>query len=199
MRKLLSLLMAGTFVLLYGRVCSADEINGTDAFNLIDYCETHDIKSRTEFQSILELYVPQSELENVSYEFSEYEEESFEISIDYEEQTVSTITIYSAESTRGTRSGSAVQDVYSGVGIKIYSVTVRGTFTYGSGNVSTTSASGSFDPATLSPWTSNPTISSGKTGSKAYARISGTATWLGNTSSYCLTLTCDTEGNLDSY
>ncbi len=199
MKKLLSLLMAGMFVLLYGRVCSADEINGTDAFNLIDYCETHDIKSRTEFQSILELYVPQSELENVSYEFSEYEEESFEISIDYEEQTVSTITIYSAESTRGTRSGSAVQDVYSGVGIKIYSVTVRGTFTYGSGNVSTTSASGSFDPATLSPWTSNPTISSGKTGSKAYARISGTATWLGNTSSYCLTLTCDTEGNLDSY
>ena len=199
MRKLLSLLMLGTFVLFYGGVCNADEINETDGFDLIDYCETHDIKSRTEFQRILELYVPQSEIENISYEYSEYEEESFEVSIDYEEQTVSTITIYSAESTRGTRSGSAVQDVYSGVGIKIYSVTVRGKFTYGSGNVSTTSASGSFDPAALSPWTSTPTISSGKIGSKAYARISGTASWLGNTSSYCLTLTCDTEGNLDSY
>ena len=198
MRKMLSLLLTGTIVLLYGGACCASEINRTDGFNLIDYCETHNIETRSEFQDILDYYAPQDDVDGFC-DFSDEDEVSFEIFIDYDEQTVSTITVYSGESTRGTRSGSAVQDVYSGVGILIYSVTVHGRFNYGSGSVSTISASGSFDPAYMSPWTSTPTISSGKEDGKAYARISGTATWLGNTSSYCLTLTCDTSGNLENY
>ncbi len=198
MKKLLSLLLTGTLVLFCGGVCSASEINGTEEFNLIDYCESHDIHSKAEFQSILDYYVPQEE-ENNTLDNIDGEELAFEIKIDYINQTVSTETLYLTDSTRGSKSGSVSEDTYSALGIKIYSITVHGSFTYTSNNVSTTSATGSFDPAPLSPWTSSPTISSGKVNGKAYARISGTASFMGNTRSYSLTLTCDTSGNLGSY
>lgn len=198
MKRVIAALL-GTLVLFLGGVCNASTINRTNDFDLIEYCETHEIQSREEFQSVLDYYVPQGGSIN-TYDPVEGEEISFEITIDYDNQTVSTKTVYLTDVTRGTKSGSASRDTYSSVGIKIYTVTVHGTFSYSSTNVSTTSASGSFTPAPLSLWTSSPVISSGKTNGKAYARISGTATLLGGTTrSYSLTLTCDKNGNLGSY
>ena len=179
-------------------MCNSSTINGTNDFDLIEYCETHEIHSREEFQRVLDYYVPQGEPINSSIPV-DGEELSFEIHIDYVNQIVSTDTLYLTDMTRGTKSGSVSRDYYSSVGIKIFSITVHGSFTYSSTNVSTTSASGSFTPAPLSLWTSSPVISSGKTNGKAYARISGTATLLSNTCSYSLTLTCDKNGNLGSY
>lgn len=179
-------------------MCNASTINGTNDFDLIEYCETHEIQSREEFQSILDYYVPEGGSIN-TYDPVDGEEISFEICIDYENQIVSTETLYLTHTTRGTKSGSVSRDYYSSVGIKIFSVTVHGSFTYNSTNVTTTSASGTFTPAPLSLWTSSPVVTTGKTNGKAYARISGTASLLGATKSYSLTLTCDKNGNLGSY
>ena len=181
-----------------GGVCSASDVNGTGEFNLIEYCETHEIQSKEEFQSILDYYVPQGGQDD-DPDPIEGEEISFEIRIDYDSQTVTTVTLYEIIGNRATKSGSVSADTYSSVGIKLFTVTTNGSFNYTSSNVYTTSASGSFNPATLSPWTSTPTISSGKVNGKAYARTSGTATFLGSSISYSLTLTCDTSGNLGSY
>lgn len=189
----------GTIVLFVGGVCSASTTNGTNDFNLIEYCETHEIHSRGEFQAVLDYYVPQGESSNSSNPI-DCEELSFELYIDYDNQTVSTDTLYLTDTNRGTKSGSVSREVYSSLGIKLYTITVHGTFSYSSNNVSTTSASGSFTPAPLSLWTSTPVISSGKINDKAFARISGTASILGGTTrNYSLTLTCDTNGTLDSY
>lgn len=198
MRRLISLLLSGTIVLLCGGVCSASDINGTDDFDLIEYCETHQIQSKEEFQSVLDYYVPQGGQDD-DPDPIEGEEISFEIIIDYDYQTVTAVTLYEITGNRATKSGSVSADTYSSVGIKLFTVTTNGTFNYTSSNVNTTSASGSFTPATLSPWTSTPTISSGKVNGKAYARTSGTATFLGSSISYSLTLTCDKSGNLGSY
>ena len=198
MKRVFALLL-GTLVLFLGGVCNASTTNGTNNFDLIEYCETHEIQSREEFQAILDYYVPQGVSIN-TYDPIEGEEISFDVIIDYDNQTVLTDTVYLTDITRGTKSGSASRDAYSSLGIKIYTITVHGSFSYTSTNVNTTSASGSFTPAPLSLWTSTPVISSGKINDKAFERISGTASLIGGTTrNYSLTLTCDKNGNLGSY
>lgn len=97
-------------------------------------------------------------------------------------------------------SDSASKSYYNDSGIKIFTIKVNGTFSYTTGSCTTLSASGSYNRALLSTWTSTPTISSGNiTTRKAYARISGTATSGSSSISYSLTLTCDDSGNTSSY
>lgn len=198
MKKLLSLLLMGTIVLLCGGAINAEEINGTRDFNLIVYCETHQINSRAEFQSVLDTYAPQQG-SDINPDPIEGEEISFEIRINYDSQTVTAVTLFDTGDTRDTTSGSVSADTYSSIGVRIFTITVNGSFSYISTNVTTTSATGSFTPAPLSLWTSTPSVTKGKTNGKAYARIHGTASFLGSNINYSLTLTCDTSGTLDSY
>ena len=59
------------------------------------------------------------------------------------------------------------------------------------------SKTGSFTPASGSSWKSTPSITSGNvSSSKVYARISGTAKSLLQTSTYSLTLMCDSTGKI---
>ena len=80
-----------------------------------------------------------------------------------------------------------------------YTVTVNGTFSYASTSCSTTAKSGTFEKGSGTFWSSTPSLSQGNISTtKAYARISGTATMLWESSSYQLTLMCDTSGKLTS-
>lgn len=45
MKKVLSVLLCSTLVCFYGGAVSASEINGTEPFNLIEYCENHEVHS----------------------------------------------------------------------------------------------------------------------------------------------------------
>ena len=172
----------------------ADEIG----FSLIDYLETHEINSYEDFLDVIESVSPES----VDEEDEDPNDISFfSIDIDYDNMIVSVLTMREASYDRShVASNSASKSYYSNSGFKIFTIKVNGTFSYSSGSCNTTSASGSFTRAFLSTWTSTPTISSGHINtSKAYARISGTATSGSNSTSYSLTLTCDDSGNFSSY
>lgn len=125
-------------------------------------------------------------------------EVSFDVEIDYENQIVITTTVYEYDSLRGSTSGSASKDYYNSNGTKIFTVTVNGSFTFGSGSAHTTSASGSFSPVSGSGWSSTPAISSGTSGSSAYATASGTARKGAQSMNYTVTLICSSTGNLSS-
>ena len=132
---------------------------------------------------------------------SDFDEEYFNVEIDYENDTVEVDVIYSSPtSTMGTtKSGGASHETYSSSGNLIYTVRINGTFSYTSTSCSTTSKSGSFERGFGSLWSSTPSVTSGTiTSTKAYARISGTATLLWESSAYQLTLMCDTSGKLTS-
>ena len=168
-----------------------------DELCLIDYIENNEIESYEEFISVIYDLSPESvdlydEMPNVSY---------FSIDIDYDNMVVAVTTI--SELSYGRAHGAsngASKTYYASNGLKIFSVTVEGTFKYDTGYCTTMSSSGSFSRALLSTWTSTPTISQGNiTTKKAYARISGTATSGSSSISYTLTLTCDDSGNFSSY
>lgn len=166
--------------------------------SLISYLETHKVDDYEEFTEIIRVLSPESVSEedenvtNVSY---------FSVEIDYENMLVTTITVSEMNDTRAHGASKSVsKSYYSSSGFKIFTISLEGTFSYISGSCSTLSSSGSYTRATLSTWTSTPTISSGNiTVRKAYAKISGTATSGSSSISYSLTLTCDDSGSFTSY
>ena len=167
-------------------------------FSLIDYLETHEINSYEEFLDVIETVSPES----VDAEDEDPNEIAFfSIDIDYDNMIVSVLTMREASYDRSyIASNSASKSYYSNSGIKKFTIKVEGTFSYTTGSCNTTSASGSYTRAPLSPWTSTPTISAGHiTPSKAYARISGNAVNGSNSTSYSLTLTCNDSGTFSSY
>lgn len=176
-------------------------------FNLIDYLENHEVSSYSEFLNVIQEntgVLPVS-MYTYSLTYVSDHEISFDVTIDYEKNIVEVDTVYetlpgtSTMATTSTRSGSAKHDTFSSVGTLIYTVTVNGTFSYTTTNCYTTSKSGSFTTGNVSLWSSTPSITSGSISStKAYARISGTATFLWESSTYRLTLMCDTNGTLTS-
>ena len=172
-------------------------------FNLIDYLETHEVTTRAELIELLEentnslVCVNTHTLTYVSD--LEEEEVDFRVSIDYENQLVEVDTVYELATANSTRSGSATHETYSDLGVLLYTLTINGTFSYNASSCTNTARSGSYTKGSLSFWSSTPTISHGNiTTTKAYARISGTATFLFDSSTYRLTLMCDTSGTLTS-
>jgi len=174
--------------------CRASE----SEFSLIEYLETHDINSYSEFREVIESNCPYSKTEDgIDSDDITY----FSIEIDYEDMTVSVTTMGDASLDRSQEaSNSASKTYYASNGLPIFTIHVDGSFIYMAGSCNATSASGSFNRAALSTWTSNPTISSGNiTASKAYVRIYGIASSNGQSKSYTLTLTCDSTGHFTSY
>ncbi len=198
MRKILSVLLCSTFVLFYGGVCSATEINGTDPFNLIDYCENHEIHSEEELEAILYPYIGESDLTSTNESNNQDTLVSFELTIDYENQYVITTSAYEIDNLRSTKSGYAVKKYRSATGYVVFKVRVDGTYSYNGSTCSTTSASATFTPTPLLGWSSSQSVSSGKSGSNAYARAYGTATHGSDSQYYSVYLYCDVSGNLTS-
>ncbi len=167
------------------------------SFSLIEYIETHDIDSYSDFIDVINT--------NTSYSYdeidiSDVEIDSFNIEIDYDTHLVEVLVV-SHTATRATGAhGEASKDYYSDAGTKVFTVNVSGDFSYSTGFCNVTSSSGSFTKPSYSTWTSSPTITSGHiTTTKAYVRIYGIARTIGNSKSYTLTLTCDDSGNFSSY
>lgn len=112
-------------ICLFIGVCSSSEINGTDQFDLIEYCETHEIHSEEELQSVLDTYIGESEyrdsgIDNLDTVIS------FDLTIDYENQYVITTTVYETYSDRGSTSGYVEQNYRnntggSGITLGVYS------------------------------------------------------------------------------
>ena len=176
---------------MFGLGVMADE----NKFNLIEYCETHQITSQAEFNNVLTNYcfVDETEL------FVPNSEEYFCLEIDYVANTIITI-VREQQSTRESDTNSCSKNFYDNYGNRIFTITVEGTFQFGLFVCFCTSASGSFTKPSSSQWTSTPTISSGnQSPSVAYARISGTATYSNQTRNYSLTLTCDNTGTFGAY
>ena len=198
MKRLLAAFLCGTFVCLYGGVCNSSEINGSEPFNLIEYCESHEIQSEYEFQRVLETYI--DEPDNSSED--EYEDPvtpvSFELIIDYDNQFVITTSVYEFDSTRSTTSGYTSQKYYNNIGILVFEARVDATFSYNGSSCSTSSVTATFTPAPLSTWTSSPSASSGMSGSRAYGRAYGTAVSGSHSKFYSVYLYCDKSGNLSS-
>ena len=158
--------------------------------------ETHEVNNYDDFIRVIRTVSPESIDEDdpsvVTY---------FDIDVDYDNMIVSVLTMDEAtyDKSHGA-SNSVSKSYYASNGLKIFTIKVSGTFSYTTGSCTTLSASGSFTRAALSTWTSTPTISSGNiTASKAYARISGTATSGSSSTYYSLTLTCNDSGNFSSY
>ena len=189
--------LAQLFVL-EGGVCGSAEINGTEPFDLIEYCENHTINSEEELQEVLDLYIGGSGNTDPDEYSDPSEVISFDLTIDYDNQYVITTTVYETTNTRSSTSGYAEKKYRNNLGIMIFKVRVDGTYSYNGSTCLTTSASGSFTPTPLLGWTSSPVLSTGKSGSKAYARTHGTA-YNGTVSqSYSIYLYCDVNGNLSS-
>lgn len=172
-------------------------------FSLIEYLETHEVTTRDELLEVLQMNTNSPVCVNthtLTY-VSDLEEEEvdFRVSIDYENQLVEVDTVYELATANSTRSGSATHETYSDLGVLLYTLTINGTFSYNASSCTNTARSGSYTKGSLSFWSSTPTISHGNiTTTKAYARISGTATFLLDSSTYRLTLMCDTSGKLTS-
>ncbi|MBR2749704.1 MAG: hypothetical protein IKD90_01060 [Clostridiales bacterium] len=171
-------------------------VNATDevSFSLIDYVTNHQIDTHEEFNEVLEIYCGQAPAPVPENEIS------FQLYVDYDSTMVVVIVVEDNLLTRGTKSGSANKIYYSNAGTEVFTVVAEGTFYYSSTQCNTYSASGRFVPSTLSFWTSTPTIYSGNySPTCAYAKTAGTAHWLSSSISYSLSLSCDTNGNLNAY
>ena len=174
-----------------------EQIDGTD-FSLIEYLEKHEVGSYSDFMDIIQAVNPDS-VDN--YEYSPESISEFSIEINYDDRTVSVLTVGEAVIDRyQVASNDASKSYYNDSGAKIFTISVSGTFTYGTGYCNVVSHDGSYTKPSYSTWTSTPTITSGNiTASKAYVRIYGIARSGSNSKSYTLTLTCDDTGHFTSY
>ena len=198
MKKVLAtLLTISTLSVMGGYSPNQEQIDGTD-FSLIEYLETHEVESYSEFIDLVQTVHPDSA---DCYEYVPENISEFSIEIDYEDRTVSVLTVGEAVLDRyQVTSDEASLSYYNDSGAKIFTISVSGTFTYGSGYCNVVSRDGSFTKPSYSTWSSSPTITSGSiTTSKAYVRIYGIATSGGHSKSYTLTLTCDSTGHFTSY
>lgn len=195
MKKAVAIMLAFSVLgLMVGWTCPQKN-EPESKFSLIDYLETHKVESYEEFEDIILSvnpdYIGHIDPESVS---------DFSIVIDYDSQIISVLTIEEPRSINGGLTDNASCSYFNNLGMKIFTISITATFHFTTGSCSTSSASGSFTPATSSSWTSTPTISTGNfTPSVAYARISGTATYGSSSMNYMLTLTCDDSGQTNSY
>lgn len=197
MKRIMAILLTIIALCVIGGASDPPNQDGQTGFDLISYLETHNVGSYEEFLDIIRSVSPESIDEDDDPEGVTY----FDIEIDYTNMIVSVMTLREATYNRANGASNSVsRSYYASSGLKIFTIKVSGTFSYITGSCSTVSASGSYTRAFLSTWNSTPTISSGNiTTSKAYARISGTATSGANSMTYALTLTCDDSGNFSSY
>lgn len=164
-------------------------------FSLIDYLETHEIGSYSEFEAIIDSVSPESTRDSSSDSVTD-----FNVDIDYDNNIVSVVVVEEPVITSSGTGNTVSRSYYNDLGIKIFTISLTAYFHYSTGSVYTASASGSFSPAALSTWSSTPTISTGNyTSTLAYARISGTATSGSSSLNYSLTMTCDDTGELNYY
>ncbi len=198
MEKLLSAILCGTIVCFGGGAYSPSDINRTDAFNLIEFCEANEVHSEEELQSVVDTYYCNTEDSYSNENQNSDEVVSFELTIDYENEYVITTTVYKTNTTRSTASGYAVQNYRSSAGFIIFTVQVDGEYYYNGSTCSTTSATATYTPSPASGWSSSPSAGSGKKGSKAYAKAYGTAVNGSSSYAYELYLYCDVNGNLST-
>lgn len=111
MKKVLSVLLCSTLVCFYGAAVSASEINGTEPFNLIEYCENHEVHSEKELESVLYPYIGESDPTNTNESNNQDTVVSFDLTIDYENQYVITTTVYEQNDLRSSKSGSAERSI----------------------------------------------------------------------------------------
>lgn len=193
MRKtILSLFVVIAMILNLYAVCMASE---NDSNDLISAILQSDIKTRDEFIELLEEMGITNSLSAVS---DDYNEISFNVAIE-DNTYIELTTVYEATgNNRGSKSGKVTHEVLNSGGFLIYTITARGTFTYGTGYCSVTKKSGQFERATGSMWTSTPSVTQGfVSATKAYVKVSGTATCTGCTSrTYDLRLYCTSSGTL---
>ena len=187
MRKTICTVLAMTIIGIMGSGVMADSTS------IVDYVNEHEITSREEFYEL----VGEEIVDDVD---DTYTEVSFVITVDDDNDYIVLDTIYETPETRGTKTGSVSHDVFSNTGKLIYTITATGTFSYTTGSCSVTSKSGSFSYPAGSLWRSTPTVSSGHvTASKAYVKVSGTATCVGFANkTYELYLYCNSNGYLSS-
>ena len=124
-----------------------------------------------------------------------------QFNISYKDDLIILDTIYEGENDpKGSKTGKVSHDVYSDAGLHIYTVTAEGKFRYGTGYCSVDSKSGSFSKLAGSLWTSTPSVTQGfVSATKAYVKVSGTATCAGFVSrTYDLRLYCTSSGTLSS-
>ncbi len=197
MRKLIATLLTISTLSVMGYSPNQEQIDGTD-FSLIEYLETHEVESYSEFIDLVQTVHPDSA---DCYEYVPENISEFSIEIDYDDRTVSVQIIGEPALVRTQGASNSVsRSYYTDEGIKIFTVSVSGTFTYGTGYCNVISRDGSYTKPVYSTWNSSPTITSGSiTTSKAYVRIYGIASSNGQSKSYTLTLTCDSTGHFTSY
>lgn len=197
MKKIIAtMLTLSSLFVMGGQLNAGVPEKGTDN-GLIDYIEANEINSYEEFLDVIEVLSPDSVDANVDIDCIV----SFDIDVDYENMVVIVTTMRESTSTRATgASNSASKSYYSSGGQKLFTITVNGSFSFASGSCTTTAASGTYNKASLSIWTSSPSVSRGNINSRiAYARIYGTATNGVNSMNYSLTLTCNDSGSFTSY
>lgn len=195
MKKAVAILLTIAILCVMGGWSNPQRNEAEGGFSLIDYLETHKVESYEEFEAIISSVNP-DQVEMIDPELVS----DFSITIDYDNQIVSVLTIEESRSITSGVTDTASKSYYNNLGLKIFTISLTATFHYTTGSSSTASASGSFTPASMSTWTSTPTISMGNfTTTVAYARISGTATSGSSSLSYSLTMTCDDTGHLNSY
>lgn len=198
MKKVLATLLAITAMCTMGGWTNLTNQDVDKSVSLIERLEAQGVDSYEEFIDIIEDISPESVDSNGT---NSIEYSYFDLKIDYDNRLISVTTMDTPIYDRSySASNSVSRSYYTDAGIKIFTITVEGSFTYSTGSCTTTSARGSYNRALLSLWSSTPTISSGNiSAKKAYARISGVATSGSNSISYSLTLTCDDSGNFSSY
>lgn len=198
MKKILATLLTISVMFVIGGVPDASCRASGTGFSLIEYLETNEVNSYSEFMDVIQTYGQCSETED---EINPDDITYFDIEIDYDEMIVSVTTMREASYDRSQgASNSASRSYYTDEGIKIFTISVSGSFSYMTGYCNVLSRDGSFTKPSYSTWTSTPTITSGNiTASKAYVRIYGIARSGSNSKSYTLTLTCDDTGHFTSY
>ncbi|MCQ2534142.1 MAG: hypothetical protein MJ172_06210 [Clostridia bacterium] len=193
-----------TVLFLFATNSIADEENQ----NLIVYLENNEIDSYDEWIDVIKCNYENSRVSSYTNSLrylSESDEIYFNIEVDYDNELIEVDAIFVTNNSivpatvLSVQSGSAIHETYSSMGILLYTVSVNATFSYSTNSCSVVSKSGAFERGNSSLWSSTPTVTSGNISTnKAYARISGTATLLWDSSSYQLTLMCDTSGKLSS-
>ena len=199
MKKAVSMLVTPILLMGLSVNCLAydyEESTGTGITSYTDYFNSHEVSTRTEFLEIID----SMDLVDNDPNFVEI---SCSIDVDTMEGYILVDTVYEAvpeTDLKGTKTGKASHEVYSDGGSLIYTVTAKGTFSYTSSSCSVISKEGSFTYPSGSFWRSTPTVSSGNSSvTKAYVKVSGTATCLGVLSkSYTLYLFCNNSGSLTS-
>ncbi len=199
MKRLVSILIAIGVLVTNTCIALASE---NEQIDLIARVEETRIETKSDFVSLLEecgYDEPVCVNTHTLTYVSDLEELSCNVEIDYVNDEVIVDTVYLTQASATRTSGRVTREVYSSLGMLIYTLTVEGTFSRTSQSVTTVSATGTFQKGNASFWSSTPTTSQGNISTtKAYARISGTASWLLQSRTYQLTLMCDTNGTLTS-